>query len=84
MRFEGEDDAAEEIYSGRFRVSLGKPGPLICKEPFMGLYKLKGLIKLQTLSSHLEERRNSGKSKEVYRYSRKISCEEEILESITG
>jgi hypothetical protein len=37
----GEDDAAEETYSGRFRVSLGKPGPLIYKVPFMGLYKLK-------------------------------------------
>jgi hypothetical protein len=37
----GEDDAAEETYRGRFRVSLGKPGPLIYKVPFMGLYKLK-------------------------------------------
>jgi hypothetical protein len=37
----GEDDAAEETYSRRFRVSLGKPGPLIYKVPFMGLYKLK-------------------------------------------
>jgi hypothetical protein len=37
----GEDDAAEETYSGRFRVFLGKPGPLIYKVPFMGLYKLK-------------------------------------------
>jgi hypothetical protein len=37
----GEDDAAEETYSGRFRVSLGKPGPLIYKVPFMGLYKLR-------------------------------------------
>jgi hypothetical protein len=37
----GEDDAAEETYNGRFRVSLGKPGPLIYKVPFMGLYKIK-------------------------------------------
>jgi hypothetical protein len=37
----GEDDAVEETYSGRFRVSLGKPGPLIYKVHFMGLYKLK-------------------------------------------
>jgi hypothetical protein len=36
-----EDDAAEETYSGRFRFSLGKLGPLIYKVPFMGLYKLK-------------------------------------------
>jgi hypothetical protein len=36
-----EDDVAEETYSGRFRVSLGKPGSLIYKVPFMGLYKLK-------------------------------------------
>jgi hypothetical protein len=38
---QSEDDAAEKTYSGRFRVSLGKPGPLIYKIPFMGLYKLK-------------------------------------------
>jgi hypothetical protein len=38
---ESEDDTAEKTYSGRFRVSLGKPGPLIYKIPFMGLYKLK-------------------------------------------
>jgi hypothetical protein len=38
---QGEYDTAEEIYSGRFKVSLGKPGLLICKVPFMGLYKLK-------------------------------------------
>jgi hypothetical protein len=36
-----EDDATEKTYSGRFRVSLGKPGSLIYKIPFMGLYKLK-------------------------------------------
>jgi hypothetical protein len=35
------DDAVEDTYTGRFRVSLGKPGSLIYKVPFMGLYKLK-------------------------------------------
>jgi hypothetical protein len=38
---EDEDDAAEETYSGRFMVFPGKPGPLIYKVPFVGLYKLK-------------------------------------------
>jgi hypothetical protein len=38
---QSEDDAVEKTYSGRFRVSLGKTGPLIYKIPFMGLYKLK-------------------------------------------
>jgi hypothetical protein len=38
---EDEDDAVEETYCGRFRVSPGKLGPLIYKVPFVGLYKLK-------------------------------------------
>jgi hypothetical protein len=46
----------------------------------MGLYKLK----VQALSFRPEEKGNSRKAKEDYRYSRKISYEEEILESITG
>jgi hypothetical protein len=31
-----------------------------------------------------KEKGTVGKQKEVYRYARKISCEEEILESIIG
>jgi hypothetical protein len=37
----GEDNAAEEICSGRVRVFPREGGGLIYKLPLMGLYKLK-------------------------------------------
>jgi hypothetical protein len=37
----GEDDAAEEIYSGRIRVFPGEGGVLIYKLPLMGFCKRK-------------------------------------------
>jgi hypothetical protein len=65
----------EETYSGRFRVSPGKLGPLIYKVPFVGLCKLKVQLNYELLCS-VQQREETvgkykGKEKEVHRHSRK-------------